>query len=120
MARFTRLAAQQGLELGQKEMATCSTRPGNARARRGARPRARRAAPRHAMPDPALSQPRPSASSPVIALRTACQRPPEPRQPWTGHSSPPPPQPISWLASPELSEAPRALGPSTTSPKVPD
>jgi hypothetical protein len=28
MARFASLAAQQGLELGQKEMATCSTRPG--------------------------------------------------------------------------------------------
>jgi hypothetical protein len=33
MARFARLAAQQGLEHGQKEMATCSTRPGIARAR---------------------------------------------------------------------------------------
>jgi hypothetical protein len=43
--RFTRLAAQQGLEHGQKEMATCSTRPGIARARPGARPRAHRAAP---------------------------------------------------------------------------
>jgi hypothetical protein len=45
MARFARLAAQQGLEHGQKEMATCSTRPGNARARPDARPRARRVAP---------------------------------------------------------------------------
>jgi hypothetical protein len=45
MARFTRLAAQQGLELGQNEMATCSTRPGNARACPDARPRACRANP---------------------------------------------------------------------------
>jgi hypothetical protein len=40
MARFARLAAQQELELGQNETTTCSTRPGNARARPGARPRA--------------------------------------------------------------------------------
>jgi hypothetical protein len=45
MARFARLAAQQGLEHGQKEMATCSTRPGIAKARPGARPRTHRAAP---------------------------------------------------------------------------
>jgi hypothetical protein len=44
MARFACLAAQQGLEHGQKEMATCSTCPGIARARPGARPRTRRAA----------------------------------------------------------------------------
>jgi hypothetical protein len=43
MARFACLAAQQGLELGQKETAMCSTRPSNARARPGARPRAHRA-----------------------------------------------------------------------------
>jgi hypothetical protein len=40
------LAAQQELELGQKETATCSTRPGNARTCPSARPRARRAAQR--------------------------------------------------------------------------
>jgi hypothetical protein len=45
MARFARLAAQQGLEHGQKEMATCSTRPGIARARPGARPRTHRVVP---------------------------------------------------------------------------
>jgi hypothetical protein len=44
MVRFARLAAQQELEHGQKEMATCSTRPGKARARPGAQPRARRPA----------------------------------------------------------------------------
>jgi hypothetical protein len=43
--RFARLAAQQGLEHGQKEMTTCSTRPGITRARPGARPRAHRATP---------------------------------------------------------------------------
>jgi hypothetical protein len=43
--RFARLDAQQGLEHGQKEMATCSTRPGIARARPGARPHVHRAAP---------------------------------------------------------------------------
>jgi hypothetical protein len=45
MARFARLGAQQAQELGQNNTATCSTRPGNARVRLGARPRARRAAP---------------------------------------------------------------------------
>jgi hypothetical protein len=45
MARFACLAAQQGLEHGQKEMATCSTRPGITRARPGARPRTHRATP---------------------------------------------------------------------------
>jgi hypothetical protein len=45
MARFTRLGAQQAQELGKNNTTTCSTRPGNARARPGARPRARRAAP---------------------------------------------------------------------------
>jgi hypothetical protein len=40
MARFTRLAAQQALELGQKETNTSSTCPSNARARPGARPHA--------------------------------------------------------------------------------
>jgi hypothetical protein len=45
MARFARLGAQQAQELGQNNTATCSTRPGNARARPDARPRAHRAAP---------------------------------------------------------------------------
>jgi hypothetical protein len=45
MARFTRLGAQQVQELGQNNTATCSTSPGNARARVGARPRAHRAKP---------------------------------------------------------------------------
>jgi hypothetical protein len=45
MARFTRLGAQQAQELGQNNTTTCSTCPGNARARPGARPHARRAAP---------------------------------------------------------------------------
>jgi hypothetical protein len=40
MARFAHLTAQQELELEQKEMTTCSTCPGNARARPCARPRA--------------------------------------------------------------------------------
>jgi hypothetical protein len=44
MARFARLGALQAQELGQINTATCSTRPGDARARPGARPRARRAA----------------------------------------------------------------------------
>jgi hypothetical protein len=38
MARFARLGAQQAQELGQINTATCSTRPGNARARPSARP----------------------------------------------------------------------------------
>jgi hypothetical protein len=41
MARFARLGALQAQELGKINTATCSTRPGNARARPGARPRAR-------------------------------------------------------------------------------
>jgi hypothetical protein len=45
MARFARLAAQQALEQGQNNTATCSTRPGIARARPGARTRAHLAAP---------------------------------------------------------------------------
>jgi hypothetical protein len=45
MARFARLGAQQAQELGKNNTATCSTRPGNARARHGAQPRACRAAP---------------------------------------------------------------------------
>jgi hypothetical protein len=52
MVRFARLAAQQELEHGQKEMATCSTRPGNARARLGARPHASRAKQDPARPRP--------------------------------------------------------------------
>jgi hypothetical protein len=43
MTRFACLGALQAQELGQINMATCSTRRGNARARPGARPRARRA-----------------------------------------------------------------------------
>jgi hypothetical protein len=45
MARFARLAAQQAQEQGQNNTATCSTRPGIARARPGARPRAHCAMP---------------------------------------------------------------------------
>jgi hypothetical protein len=45
MARFARLGAQQAQELGQNNTATCSTRPGNARARPSAQPRACRAVP---------------------------------------------------------------------------
>jgi hypothetical protein len=45
MVRFARLAAQQAQEQGQNNTATCSTRPGIARARPGARPRVPRAAP---------------------------------------------------------------------------
>jgi hypothetical protein len=45
MARFARLGAQQAQELGQNNIATCSTRPGNARARPDARPHAHHAAP---------------------------------------------------------------------------
>jgi hypothetical protein len=98
MARFARFGAQQAQELGQINTATCSTRPGNARARPGAQPRACRAAPRqphaHARargykdntdlsrtPRPPRSQPCPSTSSPTFALRTACQRPPNPWPP---------------------------------------
>jgi hypothetical protein len=134
MARFTLLAAQQELELGQKETTTCSTCPGNARARPGARSGV---APRRATPDlaptptpikptkPLTLHPRSLSAPPkhkFIGARSAhgSQRPPEPRPPWTGYSSPPPPHPIPRLASPELNEAPRAIGPSTTSPEVPD
>jgi hypothetical protein len=45
MARFTRLGAQQAQEHGQNNTATCSTRPGDARARRGAQPLVHHAAP---------------------------------------------------------------------------
>jgi hypothetical protein len=45
MARFTRLGAQQAQERLQNNKATCSTRPGNARARPGARPRTHLAVP---------------------------------------------------------------------------
>jgi hypothetical protein len=62
MARFARLAAQQELELGQKETTTCSTRPGNARARPGAQPHARRVT-----PDPAPT-PMPAPIKPTKAL----------------------------------------------------
>jgi hypothetical protein len=48
MARFARLGAQQAQELGQNNTATCSTRPGNARARPSARPRVHRTAPSQA------------------------------------------------------------------------
>jgi hypothetical protein len=70
MARFAHLAAQQGLELGQKEMATCSTCPGNARARPDARPRVR-----CATPDPA---PAPIKLTPALAVRPrSLSTPPE-------------------------------------------
>jgi hypothetical protein len=42
MARFARLGALQAQELGQINRTTSSTRPGNARACPGARPRALR------------------------------------------------------------------------------
>jgi hypothetical protein len=45
MARFTCLGAQQAQELGQNNTTTCSTCPGNARARPDARPCAHRAFP---------------------------------------------------------------------------
>jgi hypothetical protein len=45
MARFARLRSLQKVEQGHKQTPTCSTRPGIARARPGARPRAHRAAP---------------------------------------------------------------------------
>jgi hypothetical protein len=45
MARFARLRSLQTFEQGQKETSTCSTCPGIAKARPGARPRAHRAAP---------------------------------------------------------------------------
>jgi hypothetical protein len=45
MARFARLRSLQTFEQGQKQTSTCSTRPGIARERPGARPRAHRAAP---------------------------------------------------------------------------
>jgi hypothetical protein len=48
MARFARLRSLQTLEQGQKQTSTCSTRPGIARARPGARPRAHRATPSQA------------------------------------------------------------------------
>jgi hypothetical protein len=43
MARFARLGTLQAQELGQFNTTTCSMRPGNARARLGARPHTRRA-----------------------------------------------------------------------------
>jgi hypothetical protein len=45
MARFARLRSLQMFEQGQKQTPTCLTRPGNTRARPGARPRAHHAAP---------------------------------------------------------------------------
>ena len=45
MARFARLRSLQTFEQGQKQTSTCSTCPGIARARPGARPRAHRVAP---------------------------------------------------------------------------
>jgi hypothetical protein len=42
MARFARLGALQAQELGQINTITCSTRPGDAKARPDTRPRARR------------------------------------------------------------------------------
>jgi hypothetical protein len=48
MARFARLRSLQTFEQGQKQTPMCSMRPGIARARPGARPRAHRAAPSQA------------------------------------------------------------------------
>jgi hypothetical protein len=45
MARFARLRSLQTFEQGQKQMPTCSTRPGIARARPSVWPHAHRAAP---------------------------------------------------------------------------
>jgi hypothetical protein len=45
MVRFARLRSLQTFEKGQKQTTTCSTRPGIARARPGARPRAHRTVP---------------------------------------------------------------------------
>jgi hypothetical protein len=95
-------------------------RPCNARARPDARPRVRLVNPAPTPTPaaikptpvstvrPAHSQPCPSMSSPVFAQRTACQRQCKSRPPRTSHSSPPPLHLTHWLASPELSEAPRA------------
>jgi hypothetical protein len=48
MARFAHLQSLQPFEPGQKQTSTCSTRPGIARTRPGAQPRAHHAAPRQA------------------------------------------------------------------------
>jgi hypothetical protein len=81
MARFARLGAQQAQELGQINTTTCSTRPDNAKARPGARPRAHRATPRQPLAHaivrgykahpastihPCAPKPCPSTSSPEL------------------------------------------------------
>jgi hypothetical protein len=58
MARFARLRSLQTFEQGQKQTPTCSTRPGIARARPDARPRAHRAAPSRTRARAAPSQTR--------------------------------------------------------------
>jgi hypothetical protein len=76
MARFARLATQQGLELGQKEMATCSTRPCNARALPVAWPHAN-ARTRAYKADPSLDRTPPLALNPARAQvhrRSLCAR----------------------------------------------
>jgi hypothetical protein len=126
MAKFARLAAQQELELRQKEMATCSTCLGNARAHPDARPLARRVTldprPVPIKPTKTLTvQPGSLSAMPkrkFTGVRSAHVVPAAARAPATPallH-----PHPIPRLASSELSEAPRALRPSTTSPEVPD
>jgi hypothetical protein len=96
MARFACLAAQQGLEFGQKEMVTCSTRPGNARARPDAQPRARRAT-----PDPA-----PIKLTPALTVHPRSLSTP-PERKFTGDRSAPgvptaarAPTAVDWLLQP--------------------
>jgi hypothetical protein len=89
MARFARLRSLQTFEQRQKQTPTCSTRSGAPEHAPRSTPRAPRRArlnpcprqPRLRPYAPARSQPRRSASSPAIAPRTACQRPPENRPP---------------------------------------
>jgi hypothetical protein len=128
MARFTCLAALQAQEIGHNNTATCSTRPGNARARPDTQPRARRDNPASVTikPTPAStvhprSLPTPPERQftgvPSVHVVPAAARA---RPPWIGRSSPPPPQPIPRLAPLEHSEAPRARRPSTTSSEALD
>jgi hypothetical protein len=63
MARFARLRSLQTFEQGQKQTPTCSTRPGIATARPGARPRM--LAPRQAKPVPAPAPIKPAKASTV-------------------------------------------------------
>jgi hypothetical protein len=72
MARFVRLGALQAQELGQINTTTCSTRPGNARACPGARPRVRLASPRQPRAhgykaNPGLDRTPPRAPNPAQA-----------------------------------------------------